>query len=153
MQWKVSMIVLTGLSVLFVTGCGTNRSAQKSEIKSLITEVELRDTVREQVMVAVSDTMREVTTITITENEKGDTVKTSIVTNRERIRDRAAVKDKEEKMIVRTDTVFIEKRDSVFVQTTNGTDGKRGGLVSVLRWIFGIIVAIAGLVIIIKNRR
>ena len=64
-------------------------------------------------VVAVHDTVMETKTITITKNEDGDTTFTSIVTERDRFRDRTAVKDKEEKLVVRTDTVYIEHKDSV----------------------------------------
>ena len=63
----------------------------------------------------------ETKTITITKNEDGDTTFTSIVTERDRFRDRTAVKDKEEKLVVRTDTVYIEHKDSVKVTNTNFT--------------------------------
>lgn len=115
---------------------------------------EVRDTVREELMVFVRDTLRETTVITVDRNETGDTLFMSVVTDRNRIQDRAAVRDKEEKVIVRTDTVYVEKRDSVFVSTTdrtNSTDAKKtSGLVSALRWIFWIIVALGGFVIIIR---
>ena len=110
------------------------------------------DTVREQVMVAVYDTLREVTTITVQQNEAGDTVKTSIVTERDRFRDRAAVKDKEEKVIVRVDTVFVQKTDSVYVQNTNlaNDTNKRASPLSYLKWVFWIIVAVTVLIVVIK---
>ena len=63
MQWKVSMIALIGLSVLCVTGCSSTRSVT-ADVRSLTSEV-VRDTVREKVLVAVYDTLREVTTITV----------------------------------------------------------------------------------------
>ena len=111
------------------------------------------DTVREQVVVAVHDTLREVTTITVQLDQTGDTVKVARVTERDRFRDRAAVKDKEEKLVVRTDTVYMEHKDSVEVKTTtnysnfsNGSSGFR----STLKWIFAIICAIIVLVITVK---
>ena len=63
-------------------------------------------------MVAVHDTIREVTTITVQTNDVGDTLKVVQITDRDRARNREAVRDKEERMVVRTDTVYIEKRDS-----------------------------------------
>ena len=152
MQWKVSMIALIGLSVLFVTGCSVQREALRTSTDLRTTESRI-DTVREQIMVAVYDTLREVTTITVQQNEAGDTVKTSIVTERDRIRDRAAVKDKEEKVIVRTDTVFVQKTDSVYVQKalgTNPTENRRAPWLSALKWIFAIVVAVTVLIVVIK---
>ena len=63
-------------------------------------------------MVAVHDTIREVTTITVQTNDAGDTLKVVQITDRDRARNREAVRDKEERLVVRTDTVYIEKRDS-----------------------------------------
>jgi hypothetical protein len=112
--------------------------------------VTTRDTVREQVVVAVHDTVVETKTITITKNEDGDTTFTSIVTERDRFRDRAAVRDMEEKLVVQRDTVYIEKRDSVSTTNcTNFTNGKKS-FVSSLKWIFAIICAMIGLVITVK---
>lgn len=115
-----------------------------------------RDTVREQVVVAVHDTVMETKTITITKNEDGDTTFTSIVTERDRVRDRAAVRDKEEKLIVHTDTGYIERRDSVLIQDSGfkvqGVQGaeKKSNFVSSLKWIFAIVCAIIVLIILIK---
>ena len=156
MQWKVSMIVLTGLSVLFVTGCGTVRRTVTHEATDLSVQETRVDTVREQVMVAVHDTIRETTTIVVDRKENGDTVKTSIVTDRERVRDRAAVKDKEEKVVVKTDTVFVERRDSVYVEIPGQArnDGVRAPPVtSALKWVFWIVVAVTVLVVIFKVSR
>ena len=80
----------------------------------------MSDTVREEVMVFVRDTLRETTVITVDRNEVGDTLFRSVVTDRDRIRDRAAVRDKEEKVVVRTDTVYIQKVDSVYVEKAVG---------------------------------
>ena len=66
----------------------------KSDIKSMTNEK--RDSVRiEQLMMAVHDTIVETTTITVRENEAGDTLGWSRVTERDRIRDRAALKNEE----------------------------------------------------------
>ena len=51
-----------------------------------------RDSVRvEQVMEAVHDTIVETTIITIRENEQGDTLRVSTVTDRLRVKDRDAI--------------------------------------------------------------
>lgn len=113
-----------------------------------------RDSVRvDQVMVAVHDTIVEKTTITIRENEAGDTVQLSRVTERDRIRDRAQVKNKEVEVRVVRDTVFIEKRNSVstITKVTNPTD-RASPLTSALKWIFGIIIGVTALLIILKIR-
>ena len=111
-----------------------------------------RDSVRfEQVLVAVHDTLTITKTITIRENENGDTIRVNMVTDRERIRDRAAVKDVEEKVIVKMETVFVAVRDSVAV-TTSASDpsASRASPLSYLKWVFWIIVVLSALIIIVK---
>lgn len=71
MRYSVSATVLIGLSVLCWTSCSVSRRA--SSERSLRAETVTRDTVWEQVVVAVHDTLREVTTITLQQNEQGDT--------------------------------------------------------------------------------
>ena len=157
MQWKVSMIALIGLSVLCVTGCSVQRKALRSSTELRTTESRI-DTVREQVMVAVHDTVREVTTITVQQNEMGDTVFRSVVTERDRARERAAVRDKDERVIVKTDTVYVEKRDSSFVKNTNCTndtnkDSWGHQLARVLKWMVAMIIALCVLIVIVKVKR
>ena len=104
-----------------------------------------RDTVREEVALMVHDTIREVTTITIRQNEAGDTLKVVQVTDRDRLRDRSQLRDKSEKLIVKTDTVYIAVRDSVSTSTSSATGFKiqdpGSKFVSALKWIFWILVA------------
>ena len=68
-------------------------------------------------MVAVHDTIRETTTITIRENERGDTLRVSTVTDRERGRSRYDIATSRTKTEIRVDTVFIEKRDTIIVKS------------------------------------
>ena len=103
-------------------------------------------------MVAVHDTLREVTTIIIRQNEAGDTVKQSVVTDRYRGRNAEAAKVHDERLTVQRDTVYIEKRDSVFVQNaglTNPTN-KKNTFVSSLKWIFWILIGLIGLIVTVK---
>ena len=76
-------------------------------------------------MVAVHDTLREVTTIIIRQNEAGDTVKQSVVTDRYRGRNAEAAKVDfplravelnlhDERLTVQRDTVYIEKREVAY---------------------------------------
>lgn len=155
MRLKVFMIVPLGMIALLGTGCSVQREAVKSEVRSQTAEV-VRDTVREQVMVAVLDSVTITKTITITENEQGDTVRLVEVTDRDRVRDRAAVRDKEEKVMVKTDTVYVERRDSVFVQApaaASATGKNRPAWVQGLKWVFWIVIAVTVLVVIIKVSR
>lgn len=110
-----------------------------------------RDTVRETAVVVDHDTLREVTTITIQQNEAGDTVKQSIVTDltRARVRDNVAISRMKSEVV--RDTVFIEKRDSVSTTTNlSGETKKRSTLVGALKWVFFIIVGLIVLVIVFK---
>jgi len=102
-------------------------------------------------MVAVHDTIREITTITVQQNETGDTLKVVQITDRTRASDRAAVKEKSEKLKVVRDTLFIEKRDSVSTTTNlSNPTNKASPVVSGLKWVFWIIIALTVLVVILK---
>ena len=151
MQWKVSMIVLTGLSALFVTGCSTSRMATSKSVESKVESSAFRDSVKVE-SVAVCDSVMEVTTVTIRENEQGDTLRMTTVTDRTRIRERERVRDVEVKFVEKHDTVFVQKTDSVYVQNTNlaNDTNKRVSPLSYLKWVFWIIVAVTVLIVIIK---
>ena len=92
------------------------------------------------------DTLVEVTTVTIRENERGETVRVSTVTDRERVRDRALSRDSRVK--IKVDTVYIERRDSTVVLNT-----ERRAMASswgiTLKWIFVIGIALIGLMYLI----
>lgn len=124
----------------------------KADVRSL--KAEVKDSVSvEQVMVVVCDSITETTTITIRENEAGDTIKVVQVTDRERVRNRDAVAVQKTKTEVRIDTVYIEHRDSVFVETprqARGDKARASPVISALRWVFWIIVAVIGLITVIK---
>ena len=109
------------------------------------------DSVKEEVMVAVHDTIMEVTTIHIQTNEAGDTIRMSTVTDRDRSRLMADVRSKKEETRVIRDTVYIEKRDSSFIKNTNLTNdtNRASPVVLTLKWVFWIIIALAGLIITI----
>lgn len=112
-----------------------------------------RDTVIEKVMVEVHDTIREVTTITVQQNEAGDTLKLIQVTDRERARERAQSKVKSEKVIVVRDTVYVERSDSAYVSTTNftnGTNSRASPFVAGLKWLVVLVCSIIVLLIIIR---
>ena len=145
------MIALLG------SGCSASREAvtrSSSELRA--TEV-VRDTVREQVMVAVHDTLREVTVVTVDRNEVGDTLRVAQVTERDRVRDRAAVAEVKEKIVVRTDTVYVERRDSSLQVKACGLReagaGRSNSVVMGLKWVFWIIVAVIGLVVTVRIGR
>ena len=116
---------------------------------------EVRDSLRvEQVMVAVHDTIVETTTSIVRENEQGDTLRMSVVRDRERVRSMSDVRSKKEEVRVVRDTVYVERRDSVVVERgqVRGDSYQSGGtaLHRTLKWVFWIIVGLSALIIIVK---
>lgn len=113
-----------------------------------------RDTVREEVALVVHDTLREVTTITVDRNDRGDTLKVVQITDRDRIRDRSQVRDKSEKLIVKTDTVYIAVRDSVssskFQVSGDSLNPRPSTLILTLKWMFAVICAVGVLIMVVK---
>lgn len=141
-------------TVLCVSACGTSREATRSEAYGL-TAYELNRDSLQVTAYSLQDSLIEVTTITIDRNEVGDTLKHSIVTDRLRAKSREKAKEVEVRTVVKNDTVFIKKTDSVFVRNTNFTNGtnKPSGFIQTLRWIFGILICVIVLVIFIKVKR
>ena len=106
--------------------------------------------------VEVLDTLKEVTTITIDRNDKGDTLKVVQITDRTRARNRDNVVDQKVKIVERIDTVYIQK-DSIGIEDKKiglsaSTDGspKKSGFLTYVKWIFALVCAIIGLIITIK---
>ena len=109
---------------------------------------------RDSVVVAVHDTIMEVTTITIRTNEVGDTLRVAQVTDRTRARSRDAIAKQKTKVEVKTDTVFVEKRDSIEIRSRpeGGGDQRQNRWAQSLRWVFWIVLGLIGLVLVIKIR-
>ena len=107
-------------------------------------------TVRDSVMVELRDTLKEVTTVTVQLNETGDTVKVSTVTDRTRASDRSQLRDKSEKLIVRVDTVYVERRDSVLVKNSN--QARALPLLKILKLILWIVVGLIALTMVLRIR-
>lgn len=147
------------LIALIVSACCSSRQVSAVHEASSLRFQDSRDSVKvEKVVVEVHDTVMETTTIVVDRNEAGDTLKLSTVTERDRVRDRAQVKDQHERVVMKHDTVYIATRDSSFVQNTNYTNGTNpstgsGRVVSALKWIFWILVCVIILVIIVKVKR
>ena len=118
-----------------------------------------RDTVREEVALVVHDTLREVTTITVRQNEVGDTVRMSVVTDRDRSRLRYDVRSKKEVVRVERDTVYIERKDSVLVQGSrfkvsgDSLNHHTSAISHLLKWIFWILLAGIVLIVILRFGR
>lgn len=109
-------------------------------------------TARDSVVVELRDTLVETTTITIDRNEVGDTLKVVQVTDRERVRSRADVRSKKEKVRVVRDTVYVAVRDSTDVRNYGATESQSGGtaLHRALKWVFWIVVAVIVLIVVIR---
>lgn len=106
------------------------------------------DSVKEDVVVAVHDTIMEVTTIHIRTNDAGDTVRMTTVTDRDRVTDRSRADRAMYRTMVKTDTVYVEKRDSVLIK--NEEKARASPFEKSLKWIFWIVIALMGLCIVFK---
>ncbi len=147
------MLVIV-LVALIASACSSQRSVMR-ENSDRVATYEQTDSVKEEVMVAVHDTIMEVTTITIRENEQGDTLRVSTVTDRLRGRSRDAIAVQRTKTEVKVDTVYVEKRDSVEIRSRPSAGGGQSGgtaLHTTLRLIIWIIIGLIGLVIVVKIR-
>ena len=107
--------------------------------------------------VAVSDSVMEVTTVTIRENEQGDTLCMTTVTDRTRIRDRERARDVEVKVVEKTDTVFVQKTDSVFVERSLGSarddsGGRTSPFTRAVKWLVALVVVLCVLIALVKFR-
>ena len=114
-----------------------------------------RDTVREQVMVAVHDTIREVTTITVQLGQAGDTVRVAQVTDRDRIRSKADVRSKREVVRVERDTVYVAVRDSVSsfrIQVPGDSLNPHPSALNYLKWICAIAFLLLASVVLVRAR-
>ena len=124
----------------------SRRSVVREE--SLEVRAENSEVREASVALEVVDTVKEVTMITVRENEAGDTVRLVQVTERERVRSRERVQDVVEKIVVRVDTVYVERRDSVVVERPSavaaggGDAGKGSAVVQALKWAFWLVVAV-----------
>ena len=124
----------------------SRRSVVKAE--SLEVRAESSEMREASVALEVVDTVKEVTMITVRENEAGDTVRLVQVTERERVRNRERAQEVVEKVVVRVDTVYVERRDSVVVERPSavaaggGDAGKGSAVVQALKWAFWLVVAV-----------
>lgn len=138
------------LVALIGSACSSQRTVSSS--RDRVATYEQTDSVKEEVMVAVHDTIMEVTTITVDRNDNGDTVRVSTVTDRVRGRSRDAIAVQKTKVEVRVDTIYIEKRDSIEIRSRpdGGQSQKGQTFLRGLKWIFWIIIGLIALVITIR---
>lgn len=136
-----------------MSACGSSRQAAVSRLAELRINESMEERSRDSVVVAVHDTMMETKTITITKNVDGDTLRLTQITDRTRASAMSDVRSKKEDVRVRVDTVYVERRDSSYVQNTNSTNdtnSRASPFVSSLKWIFLIIVSLIVLIVVIK---
>jgi hypothetical protein len=101
------------------------------------------------------DTVREITTVTIRENELGDTLRVTTVTDRTRASSRDRFHDIQEKVIIHTDTVYIEKESASTIAVAGSSteitpDGAIRPKGVILKWIFWILLILTILIIVVR---
>ena len=110
-------------------------------------------------IVAVFDTITITKTITIRENEAGDTLRMTTVTDRERIRSMSDVRSKKEDVYVRTDTVYIEREadktlavvgPNVEIDKDGNVTKRVNRVAQTLKWLFLTLVAVIAIIILIR---
>ena len=141
---------------LSVSACCSSRQTATAESTELRINEYTEERNHESTEVELRDTVMETKTITITKNEAGDTTFTSVVVDRFQMRDRSQLTDNRLKIIVERDTAYIAVRDSVVESRNYGATNLRNTaspVVSGLKWIFAVIVALCVLVIIVKVYR
>ena len=122
------------------------------------------DTVREQVVVTVFDTITITKTITVVlrqaqePNEPDDTLRVTQITDKTKATTRDRYHDVQEKVVVRTDTVFIEKEaEQTLAVAGPGTEiDEQGNIrhqpsyIRLLKWLFLTLIALTALIIVIR---
>lgn len=154
MRLNASLTALIVAIALCASSCSTSRPVATSAVSSSKFQVSsARDSLVVQ-SVEVHDTLREVTTITVDRNDKGDTLRQSIVTDRERIRNAVDVRSETVEVRVIRDTVYIERRDSLLVSSSkfqgSGSLNPHPSPLTYIKWIFAILCAIIVLIITLK---
>ena len=136
-----------------MTGCGVSRTATNASVESRVAEERITEA-RDSVVVELRDTLMEVTTVTVDRNDVGDTLRITTVTDRTRASVRDRVRDVEVKIVEKTDTVYVERKDSSLQVTAyglqEGDKARASPFVSALKWVFWIIIAILVLIVVIK---
>ena len=154
MNWRVLRNVLAIVWIaLSVSACSSSRVATREVSGFKIQDSRVEET-RDSVMVVERDTIMETTTFTVDRTEVGDTLRLTQVTDRTRARDRDRIAKQMTKTEVKTDTVYVERRDSV-ATSSGGVGGQSGGtaLHSTLKLFFLIVISLIVLVIVLKFRR
>lgn len=159
MRYNVLAIVLFLLIALCSTSCRSRKEIRARSERQIV-ELESRkaDSVTEIVVVAVYDTVREVTTITVFVDTEGDTLRVERITDRDDAKLRVVsseivVKNSEVETV--SDTLIVS--DTIAVNQEPTVDpslqaARNGTWLSTLKWLFWIILASAVLVFMAKKR-
>ena len=140
-----------------MTGCWSSRKAVSLTQTSQRHEVS--DTIREQVVVEVHDTVRETTTITVQLDTAGDTVRLLQVTERNTIRNSDRIREHTERTLELKDTLSVEKQTdrsvavagpSVEIDKDGNVTKKVNRVAQSLKWLFLTLVAIIAIIILMK---
>lgn len=150
-------VFVIALIAVLVSACSSSR--KMSEVRSMSSEVSI-DSLRSREVVTVMDTLREVTTITVVLRQPqdtsfpDDTLRMTTVTDRTKASTRDHYHDVQEKVLLKTDTIYIERTsDSTLIASsprnlTPDTPGR--SFARILKWIFFIIVAVTIFIIVIR---
>lgn len=126
----------------------SRRMTERTETKRIWSDV--RDSVFQSALEEARDSVVERTTVTVDRKENGDTVRVCIVTDRERVSDRSRNDRAMTKNVIRRDTVYVEKRDSVLIK--NEEKARASPLLMNLKWVFWIILGLIALVVVLRIR-
>ena len=153
-----------------MTGCVSSRTATSERLQlthstSSGRAYSLQDTVREQVVVTVYDTITITKTITVVlrqaqePSEPDDTVRVTQITDKTKATTRDRYHDVQEKVVVRTDTLYIEREaeKTVAVAGPNTEIDEQGNVTKrvnrfaqSLKWLFLTLVAVIAIIILMK---
>ncbi len=137
---KLITVILVAI-VLLGSGCSTHKVAHTSAERK-VERTTMRDSARME-QVAVRDTLKEVTTVTVLLREgegvggSPDTIARNVVT--ERYRGHDATRLQKERVEHRVDTVFVERRDSVVVKEPRGSARTPG---TTIAFLIGILLVV-----------
>ena len=151
---------------LCATSCSVSRKATSSHSEQVKTERVETVEKTDSVIVEQRDTLREVTTITIDRNDRGDTLKLVQITDLTRARSRDNVVAQKVKTEIVRDTVYVEKRDSSLQVSSLGAyrlredpsarsgqatiSSKLSAVSKIMKWICWILIGLIGLIVTVK---
>ena len=151
---------------LCATSCSVSRQATSSHSEQVKTERVETVEKTDSVIVEQRDTLREVTTITIDRNDRGDTLKLVQITDLTRARSRDNVVAQKVKTEIVRDTVYVEKRDSSLQVSSLGAYGLRedpsarsgqatvssklSAVSKIMKWVFALVCAVVVLILVLR---